>query len=181
MAFITNLDTGVTKNYKLNEIVMGARIIEIKPGRVMLVKNGLRKELLLRSNKELGIENEFPLDEEVVVTAASPGQMLVSRPGIIKQIEKANELLAKVRISPVPDEGAGKLRGFRIDNVPSGSIIEQAGIKSRDIVCSVASYKLESTQAALDVFAKIRNKTNVEVNLLRDGKPVTLFYKIKER
>ncbi len=175
LAFISDLTSGKCGLYKLNGIIAGAKIVSITAGKVTLQRNGLRQELLLKDGGS-SIEQE----DELVIAAVSPGEMLVSKSGLISQMDRAKELLARVRIIPVSDDLSDKLKGFRINNVPSGSIIEQAGIKSGDLIYSVAGQRLESTQDALEIFGSVKNQSSITVDLLRDGKPITLRYEIRD-
>ena len=97
---------------------------------------------------------------------------------MISQLPKANELLSKIKILPSPDIDSDKLKGFSIDNIPSGSIIEKAGIKSGDIIHSVEGNVLESVPAAWRIFNSIRSQSQIEVVLLRGNMPVILRYEI---
>ncbi len=175
LAFITDLESGKSGVYKLDEIINGAKILSITPGRVVLNKNDFRYELLLKHSRA-----DVHGNRKFIIAAVSPNEMIISRSGIFSQMDKAVELLAKVRILPIPDSSSDKLKGFRINDVPPGSIIEQAGVKNGDIICAVAGRKLKSTRDALSVFSDVQNRANIEVDLLRNGKLVTLRYKIRD-
>jgi len=98
---------------------------------------------------------------------------------MMAQFFNAKQALGKVKIMPQADAGSNKLKGFKVDNVPSGSIIEEAGIKNGDIIYSVQGRQLTSMQDALEMFNKVQNQSRLEVVLMRDNKPVTLNYEIK--
>jgi type II secretion system protein C len=175
LAFISCSDSEKHGLYKLNDVVAGARIVSITTGGIILEKDGLRQELLLkRSTTDAG------QDKGLVIDTISPNEMIVSRSGVVNQLDRAKQLLAKVKILPVPDISSGRLKGFRIDNVPLGSIIDRAGIKSKDIIYSVAGQRLESTQDALQVFASIQKQSRIAVDVLRNGEPITLTYEFKD-
>ena len=175
LAFISELVSSKYGLYKLNELVAGAKIVSITPGRVILDRDGLRQELLLKNSTTSVGE-----DKRSVIVTLSPTEMVVSKSGALGQMDKANELLAKVKISGVPDPSSDKLKGFRIDNIPSESIIDQAGIQSGDVICSVEGQRLESTQDAIRIFRDIRGRNNIKVDLLRNGNPLTLRYEIRD-
>jgi len=107
------------------------------------------------------------------------GTLIISKFQVVAEMMKANETLAKVKIQPLPDAETNKLRGFRIDNVPSGSIIEAAGIHDGDVICSVQGQQLQSMQDALRMFNRVQNQSRIEVTLLRGDQPITLKYEIK--
>ena len=176
LAFICDLISGKCATYKLRGIVssVGVKIVGIAAHRVILEKDGIRKILALGGKAEYRSQQEGP-----TITTVSPGKMIVSKSGMLGEIDKANELLAKIRISSVPDALSDKLKGFRIDNIPSGSIIEQAGVKSGDIICSVQGKKIGGTRDAMRILSDIKNQPIIEVALLRSGESVNLRYEFK--
>ena len=173
LAFIYNSETNHPGLYKINDKIGDLKIVSILPGKVLLDKNGTSYELLLVAGNRQGIG-----DNRSVVTTDETGTMIISKLGMFSQLMKANELLSKIKILPLPDVAPNKLRGFRIDNVPSGSIIEEIGIRNGDIIYSVQGQKMQSMQDALQMFNNVQNQSRIEVVLLRDDKPVTLHYEI---
>jgi len=174
LAFIYNSNTDKHRVYKLGDFVDDYKIIVVKPGKVILKKNADRRELLLASGSRKYVQDEAP-----VISIDLSGTMLISRVGIISVLSGANELLRKVKVLPVSDVVSNKPIGFRIDNVPAQSIIEQAGIKSGDIIHSVEGKNLESIKDAMQMFNTVRKQPAFEVVLLRSDKPVTLRYEFR--
>lgn len=174
LAFIYNSDTDKYAVYKLNDLIAGYKILDIRPAKVILGKSGAARELLLA-----GRIRAYAPDEQAVIFADAGGTKLISRVGIINLIPQANELLRKVKILPVPGNVSDGLLGFRLENVPSGSIIEEAGIKSGDIIHSVEGRRLESVQDAMQALGVIRKQSGFEVVLLRQDKPIVLRYEFR--
>ena len=172
LASIYNLDSGKQGLYKLNDDIGGLKLVDILPGKVILEKDGAEWELLLSADNQRKKQSAIFTDES--------GTIIVDKFQVLGQILKANELITKIKIFPIPDTVSNKLMGFRIDNIPSGSIIEEAGIKSGDIICAVQGKKLQSMQDALVMFEKVQNDSRIEVVLLRQEKPITLNYEIKK-
>jgi len=164
LAFIYNSNADTHKVYKLNDTIDEFKIVSIVPAKVILEKNGTTWELLLSGHMA------SPDNYQAVV---------MSRHEMFNELPKVNELLSKIKILPAPRPESEKLNGFRIDDVPAGSIIEKAGIKSGDVIHSVQGNVLESTQDAWKAFNNIRNQSSVEVVLLRGNIPVTLRYQIR--
>ncbi len=173
MAFIYNPQTQSSGLYKLNDIVEDAKISQILSGKIILEKGGSTQELFLTSRRAKTIK-----DNESFVAKDESGTMIISKFQMMAQMFKANEILAKIKIRPLADVEPNKLRGFRIDNVPSGSIIEEAGIKDGDIIYSVQGQRLQSMQDALAMFNRIQNQSRIEMVLLRNDQPITLKYEI---
>lgn len=174
LAFIYNSNTDKYRVYKPYDFIDDYKILVIKPGKVTLVKNGNRQELLLTCGSR-----KYMVDRDSIISTDVSGTMLISKAGIVSILPQANELLRKVKILPVSDAVSNKPMGFRIDNVPSKSIIEEAGIKSGDIIHSVEGKNLESIKDAMQMFNLIRKQSSFEVVLLRSDMPVTLRYEFK--
>jgi type II secretory pathway component PulC len=174
LAFIYNSNTDKHRVYKPDDSIDDYKILVIKPGKVILEKNSDRRELLLASGSRKYME-----DRDSVISIDVSGTMLISRVGIISVLPQANELLRKVKILPVSDVASNKPIGFRIDNVPAQSIIEEAGIKSGDIIHSVEGKNLESIKDAMQMFNTVRKQSSFEVVLLRSDKPLTLRYEFR--
>lgn len=173
LAFIYNANTNSQKVYKLNETIADYKIMRIAQAKVTLVNGGAVKELLI-SGKSRKNEADTP-----VLYSETDGTMIISRSGIRKKIiPAANELLAKLRILPMPGASKEKLKGFRIDNVPSGSVVDSAGIKNGDIIHSIEGQQLTSMRQAWLMFDQIKTQPRFEVVVLRGDKPVTLRYRM---
>ncbi len=173
MAFIYNPQTQSSALYKENDSLEGAKISQILPGKIILEKGGMIQELFLTSRRV-----KMPKDNESFVSKDEFGTMIISKMQMLGQMFKAHEIMAKVKIMPLADAVANKLKGFKIENVPAGSIIEEAGIENGDIIYSVQGQRLQSMQDALVMFNRILNQSRIEVVLLRNDQPVTLKYEI---
>jgi general secretion pathway protein C len=176
MAFIFNPQTQSSGLYKVNDKVEDFKIAKILAGKVILEKDGSNQELFLTSRRAKPVQSK---EKETFVAKDESGTMVISKFQMMGQLLKANEILSKIKIMPLADAAPNKLKGFRIDNVPSGSIIEDAGIKNGDIIYSVQGQRLQSMQDALAMFNRIQSQSRVEVVLLRNDQPVTLKYEIK--
>jgi len=172
LAFIHNLKTDIQRLYKINDFIEDLKVIGIMRGKVLLLGKDMVWELLLRAGSRQR-EKAGP-----AIFQDTSGMMVVDRIEVIKQIPKANELLKKIRISQVSDIETHRSLGFRIDNVPAGSIIEEAGIKSGDIIQSVQDKEIQSMRDAMQSLEQIRNLPLIKVTVIRDSLPVILQYKV---
>jgi type II secretion system protein C len=173
MAFIFNPQTRSSGLYKINDIVEELKIAQILPGKIILEKDGLTEELFLTSRKVKPVK-----ETDSFVAKDESGTMIISKLQMMAQMLKANEIMSKIKIMPLADAEPNKIKGFRIDNVPPGSIIEDAGIKSGDVIYSVQGQRLQSMGDALAMFNRIQSQSRVEVVLLRNDQPVTLKYEL---
>jgi len=172
LAFINNLKTDIQRLYKINDFIEDLKVIGIMRGKVLLLGKDMVWELLLRAGSRQR-EKEGP-----AIYQDASGMMVVDRIEVLKQIPKANELLSKIRISQVSDIETHKSLGFRIDNIPAGSIIEDAGIKSGDIIQSVQDKEIQSMRDAMQSLEQIRNLPLIKIIVIRDSLPIILQYKV---
>jgi type II secretion system protein C len=175
MAFIFNPDTNQQGLFRLNDNVQGFRLVKISSGKVVIEKNGDAWELILTANNKNKIVN----GKAVVFSDPASGTIVINRLQMMAQMLKAKDILGSVKIFPIPDPATSKLGGFRVDNVPSGSLVEEVGIKNGDVIYSVQGQKLQTVQDAWSMFAKVQTQSRVEVVLMRNNEPVTIKYELK--
>ncbi|HRZ14837.1 MAG TPA: PDZ domain-containing protein [Candidatus Omnitrophota bacterium] len=176
MAFIYDPAVERSHLYRVNDCIGDIKVAQIFSGKVILERNGAQRELYLSSRKGVSVAGA-----RKGVSRDETGKVIICKSEMMNQVLQAKDLLAKVKILPQPDEAAvNRLKGFRIDNVPSGSIIEEAGIKNGDIICSIQGRQLSSLQEAWSMFNKVQDQNHVEIVLLRDNQPVTLNYEIEK-
>ncbi|MDO8748644.1 MAG: hypothetical protein Q7J72_06005 [Candidatus Omnitrophota bacterium] len=174
LAFIYNSHTNTRAVYKLNDIIGDFKIQNIRPAKVLLAKGDTTRELLLAGESRGDVS-----DEKGIIFTDAAGTKSVSRSGLVSLMFQANELLRTVKILPVSDTVSHALLGFSIENVPAGSIIEEAGIKNGDIIHSVEGRRLQSAQDAMQMLGAIRKQSSFEVVLLRQDRPVIVRYELR--
>jgi len=175
MAFIFNPKTDQQGLFKLNETVNGFQIVKISSGKAVIEKDGEAWELVLKSNNS----KKASAGKAVAFSDPDSGTIVVNKMRLMGQMLQSRDLLGTIKIFPIPDPATSKLGGFRVDNVPAGSVIEEVGIKNGDVICSVQGKKLQTIQDAWSMFGKVQTQSRVEVVLMRDNQPLTLNYEIK--
>ena len=175
IAFIKNLKTGRQGIYRLGNLIKEAKIVEIAMGEVVFEEAGQRSVLRLgnRGRAWCKIDQETPLP---VIETISEGKIVLSKSGVLKEANNIYKSLQGVKIKP--HYQSDKVVGLMVDGITQGSIIEEAGIRNKDVIKSVNSQRIDSYQKALQVFRKVRNQPEIKVNLLREGQDKTLLYQI---
>ncbi|HOU36315.1 MAG TPA: PDZ domain-containing protein [Candidatus Omnitrophota bacterium] len=175
MAFLFNPDTEQQGLFKLNDTFNGFRLVKISSGRVVLEKDGDAWELALKANNR----NRQASGKAVVFSDPESGTVVVNKTQLVAQMLQSKDMFSKIKLFPISDPDSCKLGGFKVDNVPSGSVIEEAGIRNGDVIYSVQGQKLQTIQDAWAMFARVQTQSRVEVVLLRDNQPLTIKYEIK--
>jgi general secretion pathway protein C len=104
-------------------------------------------------------------------------RFLVARSEIENSLDNLTQTITQVRATPFLQNG--KAIGFRLFNVRKGSIFERMGIKNGDVVREVNGTVIDSPAAASGLLDVIRTAENLELKLLRQGKPLSLSYTVR--
>ncbi|MEJ7601171.1 MAG: type II secretion system protein GspC [Kofleriaceae bacterium] len=102
------------------------------------------------------------------------------------EIDKA--LIDKVTANPmafmkgariVPSMKNGKPDGIKLYAIRPTSPYAKLGLTNGDTLQSINGFELTSVDKGLEIYAKLREATSLEVDIVRRGKPTTLKYQIK--
>ena len=79
----------------------------------------------------------------------------------------------------------GHIDGVHITSIRPGSFFEQLGIQANDILKSVNGQKIDNYQAPLALFTQLRKNVDtisepVTIEVLRNGRPVTMTYRVEQ-
>jgi general secretion pathway protein C len=104
------------------------------------------------------------------------------------QYEIDKSLVDKVLANPmavakgarvVPAVKNGKPDGFKLYAIRPSSVYAKLGLSNGDTLQSINGFELTSADKALEVYTKLREATQLEVEVTRRGKPMTLRYSIR--
>ena len=102
------------------------------------------------------------------------------------EIDKS--LVEKVLLNPmavakgarvVPSMKNGKPDGFKLYAIRPSSVYAKLGLTNGDTLQSINGFELTSADKALEVYTKLREATQLQVEITRRGKPMTLNYSIR--
>ncbi len=79
----------------------------------------------------------------------------------------------------VPAMKNGKPQGIKLYAIRPSSPYAKLGLTNGDTLQSINGFELTSAEKGLEIYAKLREATSLEVDVLRRGKPVTLKYTIR--
>lgn len=74
----------------------------------------------------------------------------------------------------LPAVTAGVVTGFKIYAVKPGGVYARLGLVNGDVVTAIAGRPVDTMDRALEAYGALRTASQVEVAVLRRGKPVTL-------
>ncbi len=79
----------------------------------------------------------------------------------------------------VPAVKNGKPDGFKLYAIRPSSVYAKLGLTNGDTLQAINGFELTSADKALEVYTKLREATQLQVEITRRGKPMTLKYSIR--
>lgn len=183
---------------KVGDIVENAEIVKINENEVVFMYNGKEEHIELKkglapaglTEVQPGINAGIPssagssANARVVnpVGAVSPKfaePVSVNFEKTIADLQNDKKLMRNLNVTPNVQEG--KVDGFRISNIPSGSLPYQYGLRDGDVLRRVNGVSIDSMATGFSVYNKIvKEGTNlVTVEVLRDNAPLILTFRLK--
>ncbi len=83
-------------------------------------------------------------------------------------------ILTKTGLTPRVEEGV--VTGFRITRLPKGTVLDEAGIQTGDVLLSINEISLNSPYALMELYPRLQEADEIRVLLERDGEVKTLVY-----
>jgi hypothetical protein len=76
------------------------------------------------------------------------------------------------------DDARGRPDGFEVRGIRCGSLLDQVGLRNRDVVHTVNGKKVNNVLQAIAAYRKIRRHERVELEITRGGQTTHLVYEI---
>lgn len=113
-------------------------------------------------------------DEDV--QQVSDNKFVIARSEIEGAIENLDQLYNQIRA--VPHFKGGKPSGFKLYSVNQKSIFGKLGLKKGDILERINGLELDMKRG-LQIFNQLKSESNINIDLTRRGKEMTLEYEIR--
>ncbi len=171
--------------YRIGEQVQGMTLTRIERTLVVLERDG--SEVVLRMSADdtsTAVVSGPAVSRQAAPAAGSSvvGGMTVD--GDTRVIEKqfvqamlsrANEIMSQMRVIP---HTSG--HGYGIYSIKRGSVVEQMGLRNKDIVRRVNGRDLNSMEDILQAYQSLKGDSDIVLEVTRGGKPVALKYQIRD-
>lgn len=119
-----------------------------------------------------------PCDREPAIQALGGYTWSVER-GFVDFYAKNLKELAKLGRVDVHEDGTGRPDGFAV-KLPRCSVLRQGGLRSGDVVHDINGKRVTTIPQAVSAWFALRNTNEIKVSLTREGKPMTLRFRIEE-
>jgi general secretion pathway protein C len=100
----------------------------------------------------------------------------VDRSMVDSSLQNMSQLFTQMRA--IPNIQNGKSNGFALSEIQPGSLFSQMGLRDGDLVTTISGQDLSDPTQALAMLNQLRNQQNLQIGLMRNGRPLTLNYNI---
>ncbi len=178
--------------YRIDDLVLGAKILEIERERVIILNNN-RKEYI---DGTPGDGAGAPVVAVAAVAAKGDNDApppAISMGGNIKQngendyevprteVDKAlnnlNDIAMQARIVPAFKDGVAQ--GFKLFSIRPDSLYTKIGVQNGDVIKRINGYDMNSPEKALEIYSKLKESARIDIELDRNGSSVKKTYNIR--
>ncbi len=133
------------------------------------------------NGKVVGINNRLmsPVGVNIGLNFAIPADAAIPVVEALKKGAKVTRGYLGVSVRPVEEDiasalGVAKERGEIIDGISAGKPADKAGLKEGDVVLKVNGKDVQPGQSVSYLVANVRPGATIPIEIMRDGKPMTL-------
>lgn len=128
----------------------------------------------LGGSSQMGLAN--PMDG---VTAKSETEYEIKSSLLEKSLANLPQILQTARAVPYIEKETGKFRGFLVQSIEPDSPFSALGVKQGDVLTGVNDIVLDNPGKGLEAFQRLRNATEVKLDVIRNGSKKTMSYQLK--
>jgi general secretion pathway protein C len=188
-ATIRNTDTERQGAYWIGDVVPDAGPIEAIRGKHVDFRNNKRlervsllskeppKKKTTTSKKKSGKKDELGAKLDAGIKKISDNEYEIDRSLVDELLENPMAVAKGARI--VPSVKNGKANGFKLYAIRPSSVYAKLGMKNGDTIHAVNGFDLTTPDKALEVYSKVKESNNLEINVTRRGKSVSIKYGIR--
>ncbi len=153
----------------------GFTIEEIKPFYIIAGNNG--KAITLKLSKGEAFKggnasyNSGGLPSLKELLSENQNTFIINRNKLLEITSNPYKMFSDIDLVPTS-------KGFMFKSVKPGSLFSQMGIKPGDILVSINNETLNSPEDAFRILGTLRNSDSFSVKILRNNKPMMLYYKV---
>lgn len=122
-------------------------------------------------------KSEDKVDGDDGIVKEAPNQYGVARSTVDDALNNLSSLATQARI--VPAFEGGKPVGFKLFSIKPGSLYSKIGLQNGDVINRINGYEMSSPEKGLEVYQKLKDSSNVDLEIKRRGKPLKLGYTIR--
>ncbi len=103
----------------------------------------------------------------------------IKKSDLNKYLNDLSSLLMQARALPNKDPNTGEVNGYRLVDYQPGSIFEQLGLPRGTLITKAGGEPVTSVQAAMEMFNKMKNNPNVQLDVEINGSKQQFKYEFQ--
>jgi general secretion pathway protein C len=104
-------------------------------------------------------------------------EFVVERSAVDSILEQQAMLMKSVKLHP--NSRNGKVESLSVARVRPNTLLGKLGIKNGDQIKAINGYSLTSPEKALEAYSRMRTASELNLEIVRRGKPLTIRYRIQ--
>jgi general secretion pathway protein C len=148
-----------------------------------------RKRAIFRNNRNSRLEYIEIKDESTLtfgMKAKQPGEISqegennfsISRTDLNEYMKNLPDLLQQATAIPNISPTTGRIDGFKVIDMMPNSLFSKLGIQKDDLIRGVNGEPIDSPAKAMELYNKLRNERNIQLDIDRRGRAQTLNFNV---
>ncbi len=180
--------------YMVEDLIQGAKILEIERARVIVLNNN-RREFIDGTPGDGTAVAPMPLTVAAAPVrngndGAPPSQVLgagiiqksendydIPKEEIAKTLSNLNDVAMQARIVPAFKDGVAQ--GFKLFSIRPDSIYTKIGIQNGDVIKRINGLDMNSPEKALEIYGKLKDSARIDIEVERNGAAVRKTYNVR--
>jgi general secretion pathway protein C len=165
--------------FRLGDMVFDAgKLVQVTREQAFIVVNGKKVELLTPMTPPAASPAQHPAANPASgVSSTGGGSFVVDQRALNAALDNPAQAMSDARLLPSLKDG--KTEGFRASEVKPSGVFAMIGIKNGDVLQRLNDFPIDSPDKALQSFIALKGQNRLKLDIIRDGRPVTLNYDIR--
>lgn len=201
-AVIEDTQAHTNDTYMVDDRIQGAKVLDIRddcrewthgpdPKPCVLVVNGGHREYIDDKEGNGPVAAIAPLPQPMVpmteptvpagggtgVKVIDENNYEVAKSEVDKTLGNLNDVAMQARIVPAFKDGVAT--GFKLFSIRPDSIYSKIGIQNGDVIRRLNGFEINSPDKALEAYAKLKEATQIKIEVERNGSVITKTYNIR--
>lgn len=192
IASIQDVVTLKSTTYMVDDLIQGAKILDIERARVIVLNNNRREFIDGTPGDGSAVVPAMPVAAIAPKTndGAPPSQVLgtgvkqlsendyeIPRDEITKTLSNLNDVAMQARIVPAFKDGMAQ--GFKLFSIRPDSIYTKIGIQNGDVIKRINGLDMNSPEKALEIYSKLKDSARIDIEVERNGAAVRKTYNVR--
>jgi general secretion pathway protein C len=119
----------------------------------------------------------LPGDIAKKIRRVSATEFLVDRRAVDQILEQQATLMRAVKLRP--NQKNGRVTSLTVNRVSKHTLLAALGVRNGDQLRAINGFSLTNPEKALEAYSRLRTASELNLELVRRGKPVTIQYRIR--